>query len=313
MKTKEKAAVVVTGGGGLLGGAVGALLTKCEAEFNSICLSSSWLDITDYLELRRALKYYEPLVIVNCAAYTNVDRAEIDRKKAFWVNVQGTQILGEEAARSGAHLIHISTDMVFDSSEDDRIEASIPAPVNWYGETKLQGERVLAEIKDLKYIIIRTAGLYDLKAEGGFPVRISEYVQKTGNPIRMSTKAIGCPTVVEDLAEVLHFILEGIVDNTLPNWEDHLLHVTGPVQSWAENARAILTCVYDNDDVLSNLCKETDIPTENPSPGRAARASRSVLNCERLKKWKDVRFRSMKEGLEGGLGEALRRRFLARR
>jgi len=302
--------VMITGGQGLLGSALHDLLRE-DSFLGVKSLPRNELDIVNVYHVKKAIETWDPFAIVNCAAYTNVDRAEIEREEAFRTNVLGVQTLAREAARSGAYLIHISTDMIFDSSTEDRTEASLPAPVNWYGETKLKGERILVSIEDLKYLIVRTAGLYDSKAERGFPVRMMEYIKTTGNPIRMSTRAIGCPTSVEDLAQILYLILYDVKNRVAlsSHCDDNLLHVAGPSLSWAEMAKMILMEVYGKERNISRLYIETDIPPETPPPGRAARASRLVLDCGRLMEWKLSRPRTVRESLlKYGLGEALQRK-----
>ena len=132
--------VLVTGRRGLLGGATVADFGRDPA-FDVVALDRQALDITDDLAVEQAVDQYRPALIVNCAVFNGVDRAEDDAQQALAVNAFGAQALARAAARTGAILVHYSSDFVFDGetdrpyTEDDR-----PNPRSVYGASKLLGD-----------------------------------------------------------------------------------------------------------------------------------------------------------------------------
>ena len=148
--------VLVTGANGQLGSEL-----RCVASADYLFTDIEELDICS---LKAVAEYVERNgidTIVNCAAYTNVDRAEEDRAAAERVNTAAVAILAEVARRNDARLIHISTDYVFGGEVFDAPikESETPAPLGVYGETKYEGERAIRE-SGCDYVIIRTSWLY---------------------------------------------------------------------------------------------------------------------------------------------------------
>ena len=148
--------VVILGGRGQLG-------RECEAVLASahevITADLPEVDITRPDSLVPLIEHVRPDAIVNCAAFTDVDRAEQERPLAHAVNADGARILAEVARARSAFLVHISTDYVFDGARSPPMaytEADPPAPINWYGRTKLAGEQAIREVAP-RYAILRTA------------------------------------------------------------------------------------------------------------------------------------------------------------
>ena len=150
---------LVTGAGGMLGRDTVEELTRRGEQVTG--LDHSALDITRPASVRRAFAAHRPDLVVNCAAYTAVDDAETHEAHALRINGDGPRLLARACAASGARLIHVSTDYVFDG--DARVpypEDHPPAPRTAYGRTKLAGERaVLAELPGGS-VVVRTAWLY---------------------------------------------------------------------------------------------------------------------------------------------------------
>ena len=118
------------------------------------------LDITKQASCRRVLQTEKPDVVINCSAYTNVDKCEVERDAAFAVNALGPRNLAICCEEVGAKLIHISTDYVFAGTEQEpRSEYDLPNPISMYGKTKLLGEAYVREFCS-RYFILRTAWLY---------------------------------------------------------------------------------------------------------------------------------------------------------
>ena len=150
--------ILLIGGSGQLGLSIINNEEKLK-DFNLFYPNSKQLDITNPYLIDNVFSEYKPDIVINCAAYTNVDGAESERKIALKINSTSAGYLAEKVEEYNSFLIHISTDYVFGSkntgpySNDDE-----PAPVNYYGFTKLEGEKEI-KLKTNKYLIIRTSSL----------------------------------------------------------------------------------------------------------------------------------------------------------
>ncbi|MDX1637300.1 MAG: dTDP-4-dehydrorhamnose reductase [Balneolaceae bacterium] len=157
---------LILGAGGQLGSEWIQVMEHREAGDSTVKgLSSAELDITDYDALKATLHSEEPDLIINCAAYTDVDGAEEDREIARRVNSGAVANLANLCSRSGCKLVHFSTDYVFSGSLSDRMkfprgypEEHRTAPVNWYGETKWRGEQAIRQ-SGVEHLIIRVSWL----------------------------------------------------------------------------------------------------------------------------------------------------------
>lgn len=156
-----------------------------------------------YVGLIRELK---PRLIVNPAAYTDVDLAETERERAMNVNAAAPGVLAEEAKRLDALLVHYSTDYVFDGkkgtpySEEDAVN-----PLNVYGRSKLEGERAI-QAAGGAHLIFRTSWVYSLRAAGGFAAKVLEWSRRQSR-LRMVTDQVGSPTWARMLAETTALLL----------------------------------------------------------------------------------------------------------
>ncbi|MFE1291265.1 dTDP-4-dehydrorhamnose reductase [Streptomyces sp. NPDC058751] len=150
---------LVTGAAGMLGRDVVAALRAADEEPRTTALDRNGLDITDAAAVRDAVAGHD--VVVNTAAWTNVDGAEADEAAAKAVNATGVRQLAAACAQHGARLLHVSTDYVFPGGGTAPwAEDAEPAPVNAYGRTKLAGERAVRELLPAHGYTIRTAWLY---------------------------------------------------------------------------------------------------------------------------------------------------------
>jgi len=186
---------LITGSNGQLGTELTKLLPL------AIATDAAALDITDTNAVSAFVKGNDIDTIINCAAYTAVDKAEEENELAFKVNVSGV----ENLAKTGAKIIHISTDYVFDGTAhrpytpDDK-----PVPVSVYGRTKLEGEKAVLENADIA-IIIRTAWLYS--PYGNNFVKTMQRLGKERDSINVVCDQIGTPTYAADLAAAIVAIL----------------------------------------------------------------------------------------------------------
>lgn len=197
--------ILVTGANGQLGAALKKVLPDMlDAKF--FFVAHSGLDITDAESVNRFILANDISHIVNCAAYTNVDRAEEDKSACSSVNSQGVKNLAVAADNYGAKIIHISTDYVFDGrsykpyTESDKVN-----PISHYGASKRAGETALLALAP-ESVIIRTSWLYSPDRTNNFVARILQNA-KTGATIKVVADQIGSPTNSYNLANAISKIL----------------------------------------------------------------------------------------------------------
>lgn len=195
--------ILITGANGMLANSVRTKLSNYELILTDV----ADLDITDKEAVIKFVEENKPEYIINCAAYTAVDKAETAGPIVEKINADGPKNLAIAAKKSGAKLIHISTDYVFGGnlpidksySEDDP-----KAPVTEYGRTKLLGEESIKENTD-EYYIFRTAWLY---GEGNNFVRTMLKLGSTKDELNVVADQHGSPTYAEDLAEIIKQAIE---------------------------------------------------------------------------------------------------------
>lgn len=235
--------ILITGGKGQLGtqlinminnksSELGVLPEEiCEAEVRAIDVED--LDIVSMAAVRNYFKEFKPEVVINCAAYTNVDGCESNEDIAFKVNALGPRNLAIACEEIGAKLIHISTDYVFSGESKagkPLREYELTGPVSVYGKTKLAGENFVREFSS-KYFIVRTAWLYGYKGKN-FVYTIMKYAKEKGH-LDVVNDQRGNPTNAEDLA---HHILKLAVTE-----EYGVYHCTGKGEcTWYDFAAKIV-------------------------------------------------------------------------
>ena len=265
--------ILVTGANGQLGTELQKLLS--DAIFTDVDV----LDITDLENVKKFVKDNNIGTIVNCAAYTAVDKAEDDEERAQKINEVGPYNL----AMSGAKIIHVSTDYVFDGKgykpylEDDETN-----PVSVYGKTKRAGE--LAVINNAKIgVVIRTAWLYS--AHGGNFVKTMRKLGSERESLNVVADQIGTPTFAGDLAEAIVKIIPQLSEEN-----KGIYHFTNEgVCSWYDFAVEIME--------RSMLkCKVNPIPS-SAYPTRAVRPFYSVLSKLKIKEVFGVEIKHWKDGL----------------
>lgn len=267
--------ILVTGSSGQLGQEIMRHSTDSEHEyiFTDARISDAEttvvpLDITDEDSVMQAVAA-DVDVIINCAAYTDVNRAESDPETAFKVNASAVGNLARAAMKAGALMIHISTDYIFDGRATTPYREDAPAaPINIYGKSKLAGEEAVID-SGCRYMIFRTSWLYSNTGRNFFLTMVDLTAQKSS--LKVVVDQIGTPTYAYDLAFFLSTIIEeGKLDYTgVYHYSDE------GVCSWYDFAKEI--CMQ-----LGHTCSIEPCYTEDfPSP--AARPHYSVLDKTKVK------------------------------
>jgi len=180
------------------------LAALCRRDFDTAVLDLPEFDITDCGQLEQAVR--SASLIVNCAAYTNVDKAESEAELAHKVNGEAVGRLGAFAKEAGAWVLHISTDFVFDGkSERPYVETDEPNPINAYGASKLAGERLLVE-SGCEHCIMRVEWTYGSNGVN-FVAKLLERV-KTGQTLKVVDDQIGSPTATVEVARAIRELLD---------------------------------------------------------------------------------------------------------
>jgi len=214
------------------------LLRTCAPLGEVIALDYPEVDLTDNKGLRELVRTVKPDIIINAAAYTNVDKAESEPEKARAINATGPGVLAEEAKNINALLVHYSTDYVFDGTKGSPyVETDTPNPLSVYGQTKLEGEQVIAASGCVN-LVLRTSWVYSMR-QGGFVTKVLQWA-RTQEVMRVVDDQISGPTSARLLAEVSALLLAK-VDNSSSDWlTEHkgIYHVAGDGScsrfEWAE-------------------------------------------------------------------------------
>ena len=195
--------ILLTGRNGQVGWDLGRAL---PALGEIVATDRAALDLTDVEAIRRAIRETRPDVIVNAAAYTAVDKAETERDAATQANAFAPGVMGEEAKRLGALLVHYSTDYVFDGAKrSPYLETDTPNPISHYALTKLDGERAVAA-SGCRYLILRTSWVYGPRASNFY--QIIRRKAEANEQMRMVDDQTSVPTTSVFLAQYTKALLE---------------------------------------------------------------------------------------------------------
>lgn len=243
-------------------------------------------DLTDRIQVL-ALRKSSPEIIINCAAYTNVDGCEDQHELAMRVNGDGPGYLAELARDIGATLIHISTDFVFDGKKQSPyIEDDQPQPLSVYGKSKLAGEQQILQSGLEKYFIIRTSWLYG--AGGHNFVETMIRLAKERTELKVVADQYGTPTWTEDLASLVFVLLQ--------TRQYGLYHCSNMGEcNWYQFACEIIDQVQKT--VPLRVERVLPIPTEDyPLP--AVRPRYSVMSKDKIARVTDCTVPSWRQSLE---------------
>jgi len=243
--------ILVTGASGQLGREI----TKQGQDHELILTNSGTLNITDGQAVASFFREVKPQAVVHCAAYTNVDGAESDVDGAFRVNVIGTQNIATGCLETGARMVYVSTDYVFNGNDTILYRESDPVnPETVYGRTKYQGEEIVRQILGRHYIL-RTAWLY---GDGNNFVRTMLKLANGHTSLKVVNDQIGTPTSTVDLAKTIFQLLNTDAYGTY--------HATCQGQcSWYDFAQEIFKQTGKNINVIPVTTTEFPRPAKRPA------------------------------------------------
>jgi dTDP-4-dehydrorhamnose reductase len=264
--------ILVTGSNGQLGSEINKIsesFTGMEFMFTDV----AELDITNPEKVAECLAGFSPDYLVNCAAYTAVDKAETDLEFATLLNATAVGILAKQSAKIGCKMIHISTDYVFDGNGPrPYTEDHLVSPQSAYGKTKLEGE-LLCQKFNPESLIIRTSWLYS--AFGNNFVKTMVRLGNERPELGIISDQIGTPTNAADLALAILTIISSVEKNE-KSFVSGIYHYSNEgVASWYDFTKAIF-------DITGIRCSVKPIATEDyPSP--VQRPAYSVMNKSKIK------------------------------
>ena len=259
-----------------------------EVDVNTDTIRFTKLDITNYDDILALLKEENVNMIINCAAYTNVDKAEDEPNIAYVVNTAAVDDLARAASDIGAKMIHISTDYVFDGKGyKPYTENNITNPINMYGQTKCAGENRLFERLGDNGLVIRTAWLYSNFGKNFVKTMLK--LAEERDEINVVFDQVGTPTFADDLAAVICKI---IMSN---KWVGGIYHYTNEgICSWYDFAVAIME-LYDFD------CKVHPVHSKDYQT-KAERPHYSVLDKTKIKETYGIEIPYWRDSLKKCLG-----------
>ena len=287
--------ILVTGKNGQLGQSISKLINiEDKAKYNPnsnefIFVGRDELDLSNKSSIDNYFNNNDKFdIIINCAAYTAVDKAEEEPDLANQVNHLAVKQLAEVAQTQQAKLIHISTDYVFDGESDKPyIETDETNPINVYGKTKLAGEKALQGIMLTNAIIIRTSWVYS--EYGNNFVKTMLRLGKERDELNVVDDQIGSPTYATDLAKAILTIINN-KDCQDKEWPTEIYHYSNEGEiSWYKFAREVFKLVKID-------CKVNSIPTEQyPTPAR--RPINTLMNKDKITRIFSVNIADWKNSL----------------
>jgi dTDP-4-dehydrorhamnose reductase len=269
--------VLVTGSKGQLGRELAKQLYKLEDKYEVVQTDIHNLDITDFEEVLRVISSRKPDVVINCAAYTNVDACEGDETLAFRINAIGARNLSVASEMINAKIVQVSTDYVFDGNGGTpKREYDETNPENSYGKSKLLGEKLVMGTNK-RFFIVRTAWLY---GDGNNFVRTMLELAQNKKEIDIVCDQTGCPTSTVDLANCIINLIN--TDNY------GVYHATGEGScSWYEFARQIFKLCGADVKLNAITTEQLNRPAKRPKYSVLDNFMLKVLGMNSFRHWED--------------------------
>lgn len=276
--------ILITGSNGQLGSEIRVLSDNYKDKYNFFFNSKDELDIANYKDIEAFVKENSISAIINCAAYTAVDKAEEEEELAFKINYKAVKNLAEISKEYNITLIHISTDYVFDGENDFAYkEADKTNPIGVYGKSKLAGEEVMITINPKHSIIIRTAWLFSEYRNNFLKTMLKLGREK--DELNVVFDQIGSSTYAKDLADSILKIIPEIKNENVEIY--HFSNIG--IKSWYDFAKEIMN--------LAGIdCKINPIKTSQyPTPVR--RPKYSLLNKDKFQSTFDIKIPHWRDSL----------------
>ena len=275
------------GNKGMLGTEIQLLLEEKQIPYIG---SDKEVDITSTESISTFTASKKILWVINCSAYTAVDKAEDEQELAFKINDAGVKNLAEFSQRNGAKLIHFSTDYVFDGTKKEPyVETDLTNPISIYGKSKLAGELSIQNVSS-EYFILRTSWLYGRYGNNFVKTMISLFNQRAS--VAVVADQVGSPTYTFDLASVVIHLIQTDAK------QYGVYHFSNEDQcSWYEFAKEIYAQAIQRD-IVNNRSLEIRPITTPEYPTKATRPANSLLSKQKIKTTFSLSIRSWKEALQ---------------
>lgn len=274
---------LITGGTGQLGHDIVKELIS-RGEHNYLAPTTKEMNITNKDEVEKVILGYKPDIIFHCAAYTAVDKAEEDRENCYNVNVNGTKNIVEVAKRINAKVVYISTDYVFDGTKKTEYETEdITNPINYYGYTKLLGEKEVQQLND--YLIVRISWVFGENGKNFVKTMLN--LAETKTELSIVSDQIGSPTYTKDLSKLLLDMIEN-------NKKGLFFATNEDFCSWYEFAEYIFKINNINIKLNKVLTKDYKTLAKRPLNSKLSKNKLDEEGLTRLPSWQDAASRFCK-------------------
>jgi len=200
----DKRKILITGGKGMVGSLLDNVLK--DSGVDVYAPTREEIDITDREKVIKNIRRYKPDILIHCAAFTDVDGCEIDKKKAYLTNAIGTQYVVEGCEDVNCRMVYLSTDFVFDGKKGSPYsEVDLPNPLSTYGETKLLGEYYVSHFLK-KFLIVRVSRIFG--KNGRNFASMLPFIIKKEKKLFLMDDIINSPTYAVDLVSAIKFLIE---------------------------------------------------------------------------------------------------------
>lgn len=274
---------LITGGTGQLGHDIVKELIS-RGELNYLAPTTKEMNITNKDEVEKVILGYKPDIIFHCAAYTAVDKAEEDRENCYNINVNGTKNIVSVAEKINAKVVYISTDYVFDGTKKTEYETEdITNPINYYGYTKLLGEKEVQQLND--YLIVRISWVFGINGKNFVKTMLN--LAETKTELSIVSDQIGSPTYTKDLSKLLLDMIEN-------NKKGLFFATNEDFCSWYEFAEYIFKINNINIKLNKVLTKDYKTLAKRPLNSKLSKNKLDEEGLTRLPSWQDAASRFCK-------------------
>jgi dTDP-4-dehydrorhamnose reductase len=265
------ARILITGSNGQVGSEIRSLKNKGDHDY--FFFNKLELDITDLIAVEKKVNEVNPDIIINAAAYTNVDGAEDNEDTCYQVNVEGVKNLAAVCQKKNIFLLHYSSDYVYNHNPDRAlIETDENHPEGIYAKSKLASEKMVSEYLT-DYVILRTSWVYSRYGKNFVDTML--YYGKERDELQVVYDQIGAPTYAEDIAKISLSIIENRLTNTEKKIQGIYNYSNEGITNWADYARKIF-------EIAEVDCKVNNVTTESYN-AKAHRPKWSVMDKQKLK------------------------------